>query len=699
VELSLKPPVSIQKKDESASLTVRARRLSLDDAKRAQIEGEIKRIVDAWKTGTSHLHERLRQVNDHLEGVTEDVTFPWSGASSVTVGLAAGMGRTLHAVFDRAVFPDQRPFAVKAKDNADKEKRNKLEAAVNWLAQEHNNLVDELRDMPWKIWRDGTAPIMGEWERKVEKACDYKVYQTPESFKQDYPDAETAGIPQKKFDEVLEYLSMLDASVSVEYVYDAVVRDAPRFTGFPLARLVWYPLSSEGLEECVLYGRQLLETVTEAKIKVKRGQYDEEPTKQAIAQATGNGESDSWGLSRESIEGISRANEDVKRLEAYKLVVKMDLDNDDIPEKYSLTYEHRSGKILRIERYRLRKNIDNLVVFRFTRRDGRMLGKSMVDDGLDQFRMIDNLHRHRQNVRAITDCPAFLCPESLKEQVDFGGDDGMVKPGVTYYINDAFMGNGKAPRQLEIMDPSKTGESIDEENMLVRYLEFRLGPSQGLSGQESNIDPSAPATKTIAQLKQANMRIDDFIREWKRSVPAILELHNALYYQYGLDKMSYGDIGDDGDIQFDDVERDLFALDNTGFILKHSEIALSPEFEMEKVMGLASIAAQSPIILQARPQIALELWNDLVDASRRADPARFKVPLPPPGAPAAPGDPAAAGQPGQPGPSGVDINAILRGGNQAPEGNPGAPTPNQQHAAAIARPLAAPRGGGMNGNR
>jgi hypothetical protein len=682
VELSLNPPVSVQQKSESASLTVRARRLSLDKKTMGDLEAQLKRIVDTWKNGTRRMHEQLRDINDHLEGVVEDVSFPWPGASAVTMGLAAGMGRTLHAAFDRAVFPDQRPFAVKAKDTADKEKRNKLEAAVNWLAQEHNNLVETLRDTPQAIWRDGTAPIMGEWERKVEKACDYKVYQERQSFQADYPDAQTAGLDQKKYDEVLEYLDMLDASVSVEYVYDQVLRDSPRFTMFPLTRFVWYPLSSEQLEDCVVYGRQSFETVDEVKSKIRRKVYDDEPARAAIGAAKSDGSEDSWGLSRETIEGISRTNEDVKRLECYKLVVKADLDNDETSEKYMLTYEHLSGRILKIERYRLRKNIDCLVLFRFSRRDGRMLGKSFVDEGLDQFKMIDSLHRHRQNVRAITDCPAFLCPESLKEQVDFGGESGMMIPGVTYYINDGFMAEGKAPRQLQITDPSRTGESIDEENMLVRYLEFRLGPSQGLSGQESNIDPSAPATKTLAQLKQANMRIDDFIREWKRSVPAILDLHNALYYMYGLDKTPYGDMQDDGQLAFQEAERDLFALDNTGFQLKHNEISLSPEYEMEKVTALAAIAAQSPLILQLKPQISIELWNDLIDASRRGDPARFKIQLPT--APAAPAAPGAAP---------VDPMAVLKAGNATPPNDLGKPTPNQQHAMAIADSMRSTRGG------
>ena len=42
----------------------------------------------------------------------------------------------------------------------------------------------------------------------------------------------------------------------------------------------------------------------------------------------------------------------------------------------------------------------------------------------------------------------------------------------------------------------------------MRYLEMRLGPSQGLSGQESSVDPSAPATKTLALMRQVKGLLD-----------------------------------------------------------------------------------------------------------------------------------------------------------------------------------------------
>lgn len=684
-----KPPLKIQGDQEKQEKALRIRAFQLDDAELDKLELRLKEWLGSWERNTGSLRRRLIEANDHLEGVAEDVDFPWPGASKATMGFAAGMARTLRAVFDRAVFPDSRPFAAEALGDIKSEDRNKLEIGVNWLSRKHNNLVEVLRNTPVPAFRDGTVPVMGEWERTVEKVCETRVYNAPKEFQQDYPTPEDAGVDEKKYARIIRHLSKMDNFVSVEWLRDQVLKDAPKFTAFPLARLIWYPVYNvEHLNECRIYGRLYYESEMDVKKKVKREVYIKARAESALAAASGSKlGADAWGSARDSIEGISGEDEHTKFLRVAKLVLCDDLDGDDIPERYLVSIDIDSLKILRMERYKLRKNIPNILLFGFVKRDQRLLHTSLLLDGLDQFRMIDNLHRHRNNVRAITDCPAFLVPDSVKDQVDFGGGSSVFRPGVTWYLTDRYMKEDMAPRQLLIQSLSKTSESLDEEQGIVRYLEFRLGPSQGLSGQESMIDPNAPATKTVAQLKQATLRIDDLIREWKTVVPEAIELMMALYHCYGQNKYKVG-VPDEqtGEVEnFDDMTREMFMIEDAKFMLRHNEISLSPEFEMEKVMGIASIAAQNPLVLQTKPTVLLDTWNDLILASRIADPKRFLIPVP------QPQQPGAAEEPG-------GVTSILNGNNNnATYGRgPEAATVNQESAAAMARFL--PPRGGMSGS-
>jgi hypothetical protein len=672
-----KPPLAIQGELDKQEKNLAVKTFSLDDAKKGELELKLKLWVESWERNTSSMRRRLIEANDHLEGIAEDTDFPWEGASKVTMGFAAGMARTLRATFDRAVFPDNRPFASESMGDVKTEDRNDLENGVNWLSRKHNNLVESMRNTPIPVFRDGTVPMMGEWERKLEKVCETKIYQNVKEFLTDYPTPEDAGITPEKFTNIYRHLSVMDNFVSVEWMRDAVIKDSPVFTNFPLARLIWYPVFNvDKLNDCRIYGRLYYESEQDIRSKTKRGVYDKEAVEKSLASSHGRGSADAWGDSRDSIEGLSTNEQDIKFVRVAKLVLCEDLDGDDIPERYMVTLDIDNFKIWRMERYKLRRNIPNIVLFGFLRRDQRLLRTSLLMDGIDQFKMVDNLHRHRNNVRSITDCPAFLVPEGIKDSVDFGGGDAVFKPGITWYLPDRYLKEGMTPRQMPITSLSKTSESLDEESGIVRYLEFRLGPSQGLSGQQSMVDPRAPASKTIAQLKQATLRIDDMIREWKTSVPEALDLMLALYQCYGEDKYKVG-VADEqtGDIDtFREVGRNLFSLDSAKFMLRHNELSLSPEFEMEKVMGIAAIAAQNPLVLQAKPEILIHTWNDLVLSSRISDPKRFMIQIPSPNQPVAPG---------------AGIGPILQGNNDnALMGRPPeAQTVNQESSAAIANYL------------
>ena len=71
------------------------------------------------------------------------------------------MARTLRAVFDRAVFPDNRPFASEALGDTKSEERNKLEVGVNWLSRKHNNLVESMRNSPVAAAKVGQVQMSG----------------------------------------------------------------------------------------------------------------------------------------------------------------------------------------------------------------------------------------------------------------------------------------------------------------------------------------------------------------------------------------------------------------------------------------------------------------------------------------------------------------------------------------------------------
>ena len=174
--------------------------------------------------------------------------------------------------------------------------------------------------------------------------------------------------------------------------------------------------------------------------------------------------------------------------------------------------------------YFLRKNIDFCVDFRYLRREDRFLAPSLLGDAQDKIELLDAIHRHRNNIRMLVAGPIMLANKREKENLDPWRPENLIQPGNTFWVDNP----DNAIKQLVLQNLDQPGNSRDEEELLNRYIEFTLGPTQALSGKETPSDPRAPMGKVIALLQQANLRIDDYLDEFRRSLPELAKLHYSL---------------------------------------------------------------------------------------------------------------------------------------------------------------------------
>ena len=612
------------------------------------LEKQVKLVLEESASNTSILRKRLRALNDMLEGVVQEVNYPFSNASNVDVKMAIGTARTMRATMVRALFADpDRVFVASIDDEEKREDANEIEDAFNWKASHDNGLVDALKDALIPVFRDGTAFLQGTWERRVERVMDYKTYLTAEDFLADYPDYNAAGISEEAFHEQLIALGEQDGYIDVVFEHDMVVKDEADFSVVPLGRFYWWPLSAASLAECELYGVRMVESEATMKRKSKNKEYFKEAVDACLASGkNASPVPDVLDRSRDFIEGISSSSLSTthKEFSNYRLVLKVDLDDDDIAEKYTGVYNLDLGRFLSFDRYRIRKNIDFLVPLRFDRRDGRLLGRSLAYDGMDIFQEITDIHRHRNNRRAVTDAPGWKAEDDLKEHIEATLNDW--HPGSVLWLPT---GKIDKVQQMISQDLSRTGD-IDEENLLVRYVEFVVVPALGLSGKETPEDPRAPATKHLSKIRQAGFRVDDYIDEFKRTFPDIARLALALYYQWGPRKVRYQNKSENGLPRRADMDASLFGAEGLTLGINARSVIMSPEFEMERIMALRAEASQNPFVISNKPQVLGLLWDRFIAASRVQNPEELKLgdaatqlPAPPPIPGAGIGVPAPAG--------------------------------------------------------
>lgn len=646
-EVTLKEPQDLRQDTPKRMEFDVAKRAPLSDVKMAELERQIKETLEEEISNTSIMRRRLNTLNDVLEGVTEEVNSPFPNSSDIDVRMGAGTARTMRATMTRALFSDpDRAFVASIDDESRRREANEVEGAFNWQAAHENGLIDALKDAIIPVFRDGTAFIQGVWKKDVQKVIDYRSYITPDEFMADYPEQKDSGISEEKYTEIIRHLAEPDSSLDISFEQDYTKSDGAQFSIVTLPRFHWWPVSARSLDECEFYGVKMEESEVTMKKKAKTKEYWSAVVDSCLAATKEGGSSDQWNKSRDFIEGISRQNSKRKEFENYRLVLTVDLDGDDIPEKYMGVFNPASGKFLNFGRYKIRHNINFLIPVRFDRRDDRLLGKSLLYDGMDIFGEITDIHRSRNNNRMITDAVGFKAEDTLKDSIEFQLANW--RPGVVIWTPPGKM---DSVQQFIIENRSNTQNSLDEENALRNYVEFIIGPTQGLSGQETKGDASAPATKHLSKIRQAGYRIDDYIDEFKRSFPEIGELAMALEYQYGLREIKYRAKGEDGSPVGKTIKRDLFGIEGLSIDLNARSVIMSPEFEMERIMALYNTAAANPQVMTLKPQILGILWDRFVVASRTMNPEELKLGelASQPVAPQIPGMPGGATVPGMPG--------------------------------------------------
>lgn len=650
VELrDLKPPKDIQKSEERAAdraerfLKSRLRKISEVSAEK--IEKKLDKWYTAWKKQTDPQRKRLVRYSDMLEGVVADSNMPFEGSSNITLHYAAGMTRTFRASFNKTAYQDEDIFYPMPSPEMQRELSGKpeqlqaLEEGFNYSFSRACNGLRTLKEGTVAAIRDGTLVVSGYWCREVRHVFDQRTYRSLEEFQKDYPNVEAAGSTDDEYSGIMDFflahsepeanpqdpqgqIAQAPASLDtpelvVSFEYDHVFKDEPDYKVGPWAKFIRYPTFARDLSECQFYGYEVQESKDLVKLKQKRGEYYERGTLKAL-NAKVSEQADNWDKSLGYIEGLTQPQDASDKPVRYiDGCCWLDLDEDGIPEKYLVKYAPEEKALLSLTPHRLRKGIDSSVIFRLVRRENRLDGVSLIGDCEDLFNQVDVLTRHRNNVRILTTSPIFLAKNTYKEQIDLGRAENVIRPGVTYWVDDPTP--GKAISQLPIQDLSATGDSMDEQQLYTRHIELVFGPTQGLSGAQTPQDPRAPAHKTQMLLMQANSRIDDYLDEFMSSLPALAEVHSALLYQYSQE--ANVSINRGGKLLSFPLE--LLAHPGLVWAAKRRSVQLTPEFAMARLSNLMALYVQLKPLLATNDPIAIELWNRQIVASGEPQADKF----------------------------------------------------------------------------
>ncbi len=233
------------------------------------------------------------------------------------------------------------------------------------------------------------------------------------------------------------------------------------------------------------------------------------------------------------------------------------------------------------------------------------------------FNQIDTLFRHDNNVMMLTTSPIFLAQDTLKETMDLGRAECVIRPGVTYWVPDI----SKSVKQLEVADvAAASGDNNMKLSIIGRFLEMLIGVSQGESGASTPEDPRAPAAKTTLLLMQTGKRTDRCLDEWCESLPDLAKLHATLLYQHS-GQTEYKFANARGEASSFPIK--LLADPRLRWVARRRSVTLTPEFALQRLQTLFDVYAQMRPLLMQGDMIALEIWNRTVRNSGEPQAEKF----------------------------------------------------------------------------
>ncbi len=582
--------------------------LALDAKTRAAIERLCKKGVDSWLRSSDTHHANLTRWNDLLEGVMEETSFPWEGASNLHIPLIAIHVVTLHSVMARSILSVDPLWHLRTLDKDVREHAAEIEEAINYQAKSELNVVEVTRDVLYTTPRDGLGWAWGRWALETTPVEDVVRYESVEDYRKEFPDADAAGLTEEAYNDVLIEIGTAgkENPYSVRVEYDRVDYRGPKFDVVDEADFVRAPMTAATLKECRVYGKRFRARVETLKEDADAGHLWKDAVKAWAAGGKGKDADDNWRRSQEAIEGIARDDQEFSDDRTmFCLVVRYTMPGEKRERLFLCTYSHETKKCLGISKYPYTRHC--AIPFRIIRRPGRMIGKSVPEQLEDMNASIDASINYEENSDAIEMAPVFKGKKTLKNRdTDFDPalEENWIRPGATLWLEEP-----NDFKSMEIQGSDKNSAKARRQE-IIRYAEMLIGPTQLLSGQESKVDPNAPGNKTIALIQQSNMRIEDYINEFRLGFDEMGEFIKALNYQFGSSSMDYADR--DGNVN--SLERGLFK--GAGKMSTHGvTVNLSPEVEFQKAMQWWAILKDEPMV-GGEPGRRRQLLSDLLVSGR-----------------------------------------------------------------------------------
>lgn len=483
--------------------------INLSDEKIQEITDNILVKIDEIDEERKPIFEKVKQYRNQYKQIVQDTSLPFAGCFNLCVPLTPKNVDACVAQTEEA-FEDVDPkWTIETPPNkALVEVRDIQEKALDFYSDSEMEDVDA-----WgKIYHDayllGTGWLSMVFKREFMKVRDFVEYDSLEKFQKDYP------TDWQKYPKYVEALANGDTvKLVVEYKQEIVRSAKPEHTEW---EDVYVPLRTNGLEGMLkarIAARYVPKRWEEILISEREGDY-----RPGVAE-TLKRKMGSEGIGDEIDPEYLK-----KTFDTFEVIYFVDIDDDEIEERCLFNVEKSHKLCLRAIRYPYNHNRPYLIPYYIQRTNNTIYDIGMGEKLQPLNIALNAIINHVLNASVIAN--------SLSLKVRSG----------TSAVRALFQHRWYPGSILELMNPDDVQQfnfSTPNLSSLInlfaiveRFGEDISGLVNYTFGQESQDDPQAPASKTIALMRKSEIKLRRYIKNLKRSNNEAGYQALRLIYQY-----------------------------------------------------------------------------------------------------------------------------------------------------------------------
>lgn len=516
-------------------------------------------------------------------GIVSEKTSPWTGCFNLDVRMTPKIQDAVVAQTEEA-FDDTDPhWAVgPSPDEKTLEIRGKQEKILDYFEDSEMSNTEDLEGIRHDAFLLGLGWEAVIFERKIERIRDFKVYTALDQFVSDFPN---------DYQRFPSYITDLGngkpIKIIVEYNYE--VRRSPVRKHIEFEDGI-APLDAKGVEgvnNADIRGRRAWMTFEEIKYLEEEGDYIKGSSDRLKYKPE-------LGVNKEL---LPDPDFETKKFETFELIYDLYLTIDGKRRKVRTLWNiEKDHKVcLRAIRYPYNHNRSYLIphCIKYTK-------KGLYQDGLGK--MLQDLHiAANATINHILDSSVLANSLSLKARE--GSDAARRIMEHRWYPGSVLeLQNLSDAEQFQFATPNLQ-TLINMFGIIEKFAQDVSGIVNYQLGMESQEDPEAPASKTIALMRKAEIKLRRYIKNLKRSEDEVGYQALRLIYQFTDAQRISQILGESIE------ETKKFLQPPLRIITQAAGFAIEKIFSKKDNVTMAQMLMQGEPMVASDPERRAKLWK------------------------------------------------------------------------------------------